>query len=163
MKQFFGKYRGQVTNNADPERIGRVQITVPDVFPHQSRWAMPCLPFAGAQTGFLALPAVGASVWIEFERGDADFPVWTGSFWTSPAEVPPTIQTLQENSAVVIESATGNALQLSNSPLPLQGILLKTASGAMISLSDIAITIANGKGAIIELVGPSVIVNNKPM
>jgi len=47
----------------------------------RSSWAMPCVPYAGDSVGFFALPPVGASVWVEFEGGDPDYPIWSGCFW----------------------------------------------------------------------------------
>jgi hypothetical protein len=42
---------------------------------------MPCVPYAGYQVGFFALPPIGANVWIEYEGGDLNYPIWTGCFW----------------------------------------------------------------------------------
>src|SRR6185436_4797932 len=77
--QFFGKFRGVVTDNKDPKQIGRVRARVPDVMgDKESGWALPCFPFGGSGMGFIALPSVGAGVWIEFEHGDPDYPIWAG-------------------------------------------------------------------------------------
>jgi uncharacterized protein involved in type VI secretion and phage assembly len=87
VNQFFGKYRGMVLNNIDPMQMGRIMVQVPDVsnvLP--STWAMPCVPFAGIQNGFFVLPAIGSGVWIEFEQGDPDYPIWTGGFWDQRAK-----------------------------------------------------------------------------
>ncbi len=82
MSQFFGKYRGEVANNIDPMQMGRVQVKVPAVLGEGSlSWAMPCVPYAGPQVGFFAVPPVGANVWVEFEGGNTDYPIWTGCFW----------------------------------------------------------------------------------
>jgi hypothetical protein len=88
MKTYFGKYRGKVSNNVDPLQLGRMQVMVPDVLGDgRFSWALPCVPFAGPGVGFFALPPVDANVWVEFERGDPDYPIWTGCFW-GPGEVP---------------------------------------------------------------------------
>ena len=88
MKTYFGKYRGKVSNNVDPLQLGRMQVEVPDVLGDgRLSWAMPCVPFAGPGVGFFALPPVDANVWVEFERGDPDYPIWTGCFW-GPGELP---------------------------------------------------------------------------
>jgi hypothetical protein len=84
---FFGKYRGSVVDNVDPLRLGRLSVRVPDVFGDNLGWALPCVPFAGPGVGFLALPPVGANVWVEFEAGDPDYPVWAGCFW-GPNQLP---------------------------------------------------------------------------
>ncbi|HXM58293.1 MAG TPA: phage baseplate assembly protein V, partial [Candidatus Dormibacteraeota bacterium] len=59
--EFFGKYRGIVSDNQDPLMIGRVKARVPDVTgDDETGWALPCAPFGGSATGFFAIPAVGA-------------------------------------------------------------------------------------------------------
>ena len=69
-RQFFGKYRGRVEKNVDPERLGRLQLSVPVVLQDVSTgWALPCVPYAGPGVGLFAIPPVGASVWVEFEGG----------------------------------------------------------------------------------------------
>lgn len=82
-----GKHRGIVTNNIDPLNVGRLQVEVPDV-PEASGFAMPCVPYAGPGVGLVAVPPIGANVWVEFEAGDPSKPIWTGCFWGS-GEAPP--------------------------------------------------------------------------
>ena len=78
---FFGKYRGTVSDNADPSNIGRLKVAVPSVLGDAEVWAMPCVPYAGNGVGFYCLPEPGTGVWIDFEAGDPSFPVWSGCFW----------------------------------------------------------------------------------
>ena len=85
--RFFGKYRGFVVENQDPELLGRLKVKVPSVLGDQvvTGWALPCLPYGGAANqGFLFVPEVDAGVWVEFEEGDLEFPVWVGTFWSKP-------------------------------------------------------------------------------
>ncbi|MCG2784873.1 MAG: phage baseplate assembly protein V [Anaerolineae bacterium] len=90
MTTFFGKYRGKVENNIDPMMLGKIQVSVPAVLGEGSlSWAMPCVPFAGSGVGFFMIPPVGANVWVEFEGGDIDYPIWSGCFW-GVGEVPAT-------------------------------------------------------------------------
>jgi hypothetical protein len=85
---YYGKYRGQVADNADPYRLGRVQVTCPAVFGEgRASWAMPSVPYAGNKVGFFAVPPAGANVWVEFEAGNLDYPIWSGCFWGN-GEVP---------------------------------------------------------------------------
>ena len=85
--EFFGKYRGKVGLNLDPLGLGRVQVSVADVLGDGTPWAMPCLPGAGPGVGnrpgvgIFTIPPKGANVWVEFERGDPDYPIWSGGFW----------------------------------------------------------------------------------
>ncbi len=89
MEKYFGKYRGKVTNNIDPMRLGRVQISVPSILGDgRLSWAMPCVPYAGMQVGFFAIPPINANIWVEFEGGNIDYPIWTGCFW-GKGEFPP--------------------------------------------------------------------------
>jgi hypothetical protein len=82
MNNFFGKYRGKVENNVDPQRLGRLQVSVPSVLGEgRLSWAMPCVPYAGPKVGLIALPPKNANVWVEFEGGNLDYPIWTGCFW----------------------------------------------------------------------------------
>jgi Type VI secretion system/phage-baseplate injector OB domain len=78
----YGKYRGKVENTVDPMQMGRIQVSVPAVLGDgKLSWAMPCVPYAGSSVGWFAIPPVGANVWVEFEGGDTNHPIWTGCFW----------------------------------------------------------------------------------
>jgi type VI secretion system (T6SS) baseplate-like injector VgrG len=80
--QFYGKYRGIVIDDQDPLQRGRIRADVPAVLHGvPSGWALPCVPYAGPGCGLHAIPPPGAGVWIEFEGGDPDYPVWTGGWW----------------------------------------------------------------------------------
>jgi len=84
-RRFFGKYRGSVVENVDPLGQGRLIVLVPDVLgPLPSTWALPCVPMAGPGMGTVFVPPIDASVWVEFEQGDPQQPIWVGCFW--PAE-----------------------------------------------------------------------------
>ena len=160
-QQYFGKFRGTVVNNLDPMQIGRLQVMVPDVSNVMlSSWAMPCVPLAGINTGMLAIPQVGSGVWVEFEQGDPDYPVWVGGFWGTAAEIPVLSRTVpQLISGITLQTALANGIIISDVPGPTGGIQLQTATGAMISVTDTGITISNGRGAIITLTGPTVDIN----
>lgn len=160
MAQFFGKYRGTVFNNIDPMQMGRIQAIVPDVtgvLP--SSWALPCVPMAGPQCGEFAVPPIGAAVWIEFEQGDRDYPIWAGCFWGSAAEVPVLALAVPPAvPAITLQTPLQNGIQISDVP-GIGGILLKTTTGAGILINETGIIIQNGQGASIVLAGPSVTVN----
>jgi uncharacterized protein involved in type VI secretion and phage assembly len=160
VRRYYGKYRGECVNNVDPMQIGRIQVIVPDVTgPVPSSWAMPCVPVSGLQSGMFTVPPIGAGVWVEYEQGDADRPIWVGGYFSAadvPAMarlVPPAVQGL------TFQTQLQNGITISDTPGPTGGILLKTTTGAMISVSDIGITISNGKGAVIAMVGPTVTIN----
>ncbi len=163
--RYYGKYRGLVIQNIDPEQIGRVLVQVPDVFGEvPASWAMPCVPAAGIQSGCFIVPPIGSKVWVEFEQGDPDYPIWTGGFWGLVGEVPvfatapPAIPPGQN---IVLQTTGQNMLMLSDAPpTPATGgIVLKSATGAMIVVNATGIYISNGQGATLTLIGPAVDVN----
>jgi hypothetical protein len=155
MSQFFGKYRGKVENNLDPLQQGRLQVSVPAVLGDgRSSWAMPCVPYAGSGVGFFAIPPNGANVWVEFEAGNPDYPIWAGCFWGS-GEVPasPVVPQMK-----VLKTDT---CTLTLSDLPgVGGVTIETATGMKISLTPTGLEINNGQGGTIKLTGPQVSVNN---
>jgi uncharacterized protein involved in type VI secretion and phage assembly len=159
--KYYGKYRGTVIDNIDPLQTGRLMVQVPDVSNVQpSTWAMPSLPLAGGQSGFFAQPPIGSGVWIEFEQGDPDYPIWVGCFYGSAGEVPaPALAGPPGVQQIVIQSTGQNMLMISDTPGPTGGIVLKSSSGALISITDVGITISNGQGASIVMTGPAVTVN----
>lgn len=160
-QRYFGKYRATVINNVDPMQQGRIQVMVPDVSSvAPSSWAMPCVPVAGIQMGFFSVPPIGSGVWVEFEQGDPDYPIWVGGFWGTAAEVPATALLVPPAvPGITMQTPLQNGIQISDVPGPTGGIMIKTATGAMISVSDVGITISNGRGAIISMTGPTVDVN----
>jgi uncharacterized protein involved in type VI secretion and phage assembly len=161
-KKFFGKYRGTVFNVVDPQQIGRIQVIVPDVLGlAPSSWAMPCFPVTGKQYGIMALPQVGSGVWVEFEQGDPNFPIWSGCWYGVIAEVPAAALLVPPAvPGIVLQTTLQNTLMISDAPGPTGGILIKTLAGAVISVNDTTgISITNGKGASILMQGPSVIIN----
>ena len=123
--RFYGKYRGLVVDNADKEKLGRLKLQVPSVLGDSvvTGWALPCVPYGGdADQGFLFVPEVGAGVWVEFEEGDLEFPIWTGTFWSKPSgdsELPkPNDASGTEDSAVqdpptrkIIKTKAGHTIQ----------------------------------------------------
>ncbi len=73
--RFCGIYRGVVMENTDPQSLMRLRVQVPAVLDTQNIWALPCIPI-----GATVLPTIGEGVWIMFESGDTDRPVWMGTW-----------------------------------------------------------------------------------
>jgi len=160
--RFFGKYRATVLNNLDPQNQGRIQVQLADLYgPFPSSWAQPSFPFAAkGMAGMVALPQIGAAVWIDFEAGDPDYPVWSGGFYPDPAGFPvlALAGATPATPNIHFQTTTGTSVTLSDSPA--QQVLIRTATNAMVMIGAAGVTITNGQGASIQLVGPSVVINN---
>lgn len=113
MAQFFGKYRGKVAATKDPLHLGRVQVQVPAIFgAERTSWALPCTPYAGKDIGFFTIPPVGANIWVEFEGGDPDYPIWSGCFWGE--DELPVVAKVAEPDKVQVFKTDGITFILSN-------------------------------------------------
>jgi hypothetical protein len=162
--RFYGKYRGTVVNNIDPMGVGRLLVQVPDVLGlAPSSWALPCVPLAGPTgppMGVYLVPPIGAGVWVEFEHGDVNYPVWVGCRWGARSDVPVQASAgLPVSPSIIFQTAGQNSIVISDVPGAAGGIMLRTRTGAMISISETGIIISNGAGATITLTGPTVNVN----
>jgi uncharacterized protein involved in type VI secretion and phage assembly len=164
-EKYYGKYRGMVLNNIDPMQKARLLVQVPDVLGlSTTSWAMPCVPIAGPQMGTFVLPIIGAGVWVEFEGGNPDYPIWTGGFWGSAAEVPAlALAGVPASPNIVLQTTAQNTVVVSDLPGPTGGIMLKSTMGASLIVNDTGIYIVNGKGASIIMTGPTTTINNGAM
>lgn len=152
---YYGKYRGKVENNIDPLQQGRVQVSCPAVLGDgRLSWAMPSVPYAGSGVGFFFVPPVGANVWVEFEGGDPDYPIWGGCFWgTGEAPATPAIAEMK-----VIKTATAT-ITVNDVP-GAGGVTIETTTGMKITLTVAGIEITDGQGASVKLTGPQTSINN---
>lgn len=134
-KLHYGRYRGKVVANSDTSKLGRIQVTCPAVLGDgRQAWALPSTPYAGDGVGFFAIPPEGADVWVEFEGGDPDYPIWVGCFW-SDGQVP------TEASAASIKVLKTDALTLTvDDSSGGQGVTLEVSSPAVTTSIKIALT-----------------------
>ncbi len=125
--RYFGKYRGTVTDNADPTSRGRIKVRVPAVLGELEVWAMPCVPYAGDGVGFYSLPNAGTGIWVEFEAGDASYPIWSGCFWADrqlPDESDANIKIWKTDSVILRVDDGADELKA------------ETSNGAKITITD---------------------------
>ena len=171
----YGKYRGSVTNNQDPEKRGRIRLRIPSVLGDQETdWALPCSPFGGvAAYGFFAVPEVDAQVWVEFEEGDLEFPVWVGTFWSKPggeSELPkPNGADGEEQGSVqdpptrkIIKTLTGHTIQLEDKDGE-EMIIISDSKGSFIEMKNDSFTICSkvpftidASGQPVEIIGDTI-------
>lgn len=150
---YYGKYRGIVTDVDDPENRCRIRATVPAVLGEQPcAWAMPAMPFAGNGHGMVMLPAVGSGVWIEFEAGRLDSPIWSGAWWASgqrPDPQGPKVRVIvSENGHQVILDDDSDEVKIVHGGGPeikLTGTEIVLSCGACeIKISNTEISLNNG-------------------
>lgn len=174
-RRYYGKYRGNVVNNVDPLQRGRLLVQVPDVLGlTPSSWAEPCVPLAGPPgppMGVYLVPPPGAGVWVEFEQGDPNHPIWVGCRWGNASDLPLAVHTGNPAlPSIVLQSSLMYAIVVSDAPPskpppvmpaapPTGGIILQSKSGASIVVNEAGIFISNGQGASINLEGPMVDIN----
>ena len=74
---YFGKYRAFVADIDDPDKLGRIKLTIPSVLGEAtSDWALPAVAYGGGTDfGVLFVPPVGAQVLAEFLEGDPSAPL----------------------------------------------------------------------------------------
>lgn len=157
-KRFYGKYRGFVVDNADPEQLGRLKVRVPSVLGEDvvTGWAMPCAPYGGdSGQGFLFIPEVDAGVWVEFEEGDLEFPIWVGTFWSKPggeSELPkPNDPDGAEQGSVqdpptrkIIKTKQGHTIQFEDADGEEMVILCEGKNGQVITMNREGIKVIDG-------------------
>ncbi len=155
--KYYGKYRGIVVDNKDPENLGRLKVKVPAVLGKDvvTGWAMPCLPFGGApDQGFFFIPEVKAGVWVEFEGGDLEYPIWVGTYWARPGgqnEVPKPADTQKTPTRKIIRTKKGNSIEMEDKDNE-EVIVILDANGNKITMDSNGVTIKSdeiniGEGA----------------
>jgi uncharacterized protein involved in type VI secretion and phage assembly len=110
----YGAVVGVVTNNQDPDNLGRVKVKFPwlsDV--DESSWARLAAPMAGKQRGTYFLPEVDDEVLVIFEHGDVRFPYVLGALWNGQ-DAPPITNEDGNNNLRMIKSRSGHVVKLND-------------------------------------------------
>ncbi len=168
-RKYYGKYRGTVFNNLDPDQRGRLMLTVPDVLGAiPSSWAEPCVPLAGPTgppMGVYMVPPFGAGVWVEFEHGDPSKPVWVGCRWGGQSDVPAAAQAgLPAAPNIVFQSLTQNRIVISS--VPGEGVTIETTGGQLgprVELTTTGLKLTCGPLTSIELSPTEVKINGEAL
>ncbi len=150
--KYYGKYRGMVDDNADPDELGRLKLRVPSVLGAEvTDWAMPCLPFGGtAGHGWFVIPENKALVWVEFEEGDLRRPIWTGTFWQKKGDTPADAQKKPPTTRL-LQTPAGHIFQLDDES-GKEHIRLHHAGGAELLIDENgSITITDQAGNALTL------------
>ncbi len=110
----YGVVIGVVTNNKDPDNLGRVKVKFPWLSDtDESYWARIATPMAGKQRGIYFLPEVEDEVLVVFEQGDVRFPYIIGSLWNGK-DTPPETNKNGKNDIRLIKSRSGHVIRLND-------------------------------------------------
>lgn len=148
--RYYGKYRGQVTDNSDPDNLGRIKASVPRILGTlDTGWALPAFPYGGAsEQGFFAVPDIGAGVWIEFEGGDLSYPIWTGTWFTS-GDVPESAQPGKK----VLKTKSGHKIVLDDDGGTLE---ITDSNGNTVSMDSSTVKVAAGSALKVVIDAPQI-------
>ena len=147
--RYYGKYRG-IVEEVDAKSM-RVKAKVPAVLGASSTWCVPCVPYAGKGAGFCFLPEADAGVWVEFEAGDVEHPIWTGCYWFEgevPEDADAKVRVIvtpaghkvildDDNGEIRIEDANGGSIVLDSSGVTITRDSSSVAVGSSsVSVND---------------------------
>jgi Uncharacterized protein conserved in bacteria len=133
--RIFGVTIGMVTNNKDPENLGRVKLKLPiRECLNETNWARVATLMAGKEMGSYFLPEVGDEVLVAFYEGDVSRPFVIGALWNSK-EGPPLTNGDGKNNMRKIKSRNGNEL-IFNDEEGKESIEIKTKAGQILKMED---------------------------
>lgn len=133
---YWGKYRGTVLINVDPEFRGRLICRISEVLGEvPSTWVEPCIPLSGATglpMGVYLVPPIDAAVWIEFEHGDPNLPIWVGCQWATGRDVPPmALAGVPASPNMVFQTSGKNMIVMSDLLGAAGGVMIQSGSSTL--------------------------------
>jgi uncharacterized protein involved in type VI secretion and phage assembly len=156
--KIYGVVVGVVTNNKDPDKLGRIKVQFPWLSEeNESHWARLATLMAGANRGTVFFPEVGDEVLVAFEHGDIRFPYIIGALWNG-VDAPPHDNADGKNNLRLIKSRSGHVIQLDDTSgsekieiIDRSGsnrIVINTADNTITIAADADITIQSQSGAL---------------
>jgi hypothetical protein len=144
--RYYSTYRGFVIDNNDPENMNRCKVVLPSIMPNdiKGKWALPKNSWGGKDYGINLLPQKGDVVYITFEQGDLDYPIWEHSSF-SKSEKPKEFKDANyygfktpkgkliiindnEDGGIIVKLETGELINISKDLLETQAKLIKLGS-----------------------------------
>jgi uncharacterized protein involved in type VI secretion and phage assembly len=157
-QRIAGVVIGVVTNNQDPDKLGRVKVKFPWLSDEdESFWARIASPMAGKERGLYCLPEVDDEVLVMFEHGDLRFPYVIGSLWNGK-DAPPTDNGDGKNNIRMIKSRSGHTIRLNDEDgketieiidkTQKNSFIIDTSKNTITITTDKDITLSAAKGTI---------------
>ncbi len=113
-QRIYGVVIAVVTNNKDPQKLGRMKLRFPWLSDQEeSNWARMAIPMAGRDRGFFFLPEVNDEVLVAFEQGDPNYPYIIGALWNGK-DIPPETNQDGQNDTRIIKSRSGHIVRLND-------------------------------------------------
>ncbi len=137
IRRAYGVAAGIVTNNQDPDGLGRVRIRFPWLSDdNETDWARIATMMAGSGRGSFFLPEVGDEVLVAFEHGDINHPFVIGMLWNG-VDTPPETNSDGQNNIRKIKSRSGHEIIFDDNDTAQQEKLeIRTNAGHRIILDD---------------------------
>lgn len=156
--RIYGVVIGIVTNNEDPEGLGRIKVKFPWLSDEdESDWARVATLMAGNERGTYFLPEVEDEVLVAFEQGDVRFPYVIGALWNGK-DKPPATNDDGNNNSRMIKSRSGHVIRLNDEEgketieiidkTEKNIIIFDTAANTIAITADADITLSASQGKI---------------
>jgi hypothetical protein len=144
-ERYYGKYRGEVTANDDDSHQGGIEVKVPSIFGTDLKVrALACFTY-----GHFFVPAVGDKVWVEFEGGDPQYPIWVGTWY--PQSSTPQESRVSPPANRVIQTASGHTIELDDTD-DKPKITIRHKDNSFLAIDDKgSVIVANKNGSTIYL------------
>lgn len=160
---YYGVYRAKVINNADPDNLGRVILHCEQVHgkDYPEVWAWPETPYAGNGFGFWAIPDKDDYVYVRFDHGRPDKPIWHGGWWGEDDVTDDDMTTKKvvlvvkegmkivldrESQTVLIEQSLGNSVFISDETMELKHAGKILVDGEDVTVQSMGITEVRAQG-----------------
>lgn len=144
--RYYGSYRAKVVDNVDSDNQGKLKVRCLAIGDSEENEhiAYPKFPSAGADYGIKSIPPKGSFVWVEFENGSPDVPVWTGG-WYARNEMPEELKGVHKHGW---KTPGGNYLVFVDEEGDTPTVTLRHSNGTELVLSPSGINVTHEEGLV---------------
>jgi hypothetical protein len=141
--RYYSKYRAWVYDNNDPEGLGRLKLIIPQVSGPQfyNYWAFPSGMPSNKDFGMQIIPQKGAMVWVEFEGGSPEIPIWSHGHFTR-SEIPKDDKDLKDTGCYWFITQAGHRVKINDTK---NYISIQSSKGDTVVLNEKGVSIKTDK------------------